>query len=89
MPIVFGHIKIHRYFGIKSFKKSSRDIEYIEDPIQDIGNLNRISGVPLALDTLFSISKSEELLVHNPVAIILKPTLQGGFQCKKISGMCT
>jgi len=67
-------------FWNQIIQKNLQDsIEYIEDPTQDIENLNRISGVPLALDTLFSISKKEELLVHNPVAIILKPTLQGGF----------
>lgn len=60
-------------------KNLQKNIDYIEDPVQDIRNVNGLSGIPLALDTLFSISKSEELLAHNPVAIILKPTLQGGF----------
>ena len=60
-------------------KDLQESIEYIEDPVQDSCNLSYLSEIPLALDTLFSICKSEELLEYSPVAIILKPTLQGGF----------
>lgn len=60
-------------------KDLQNSIEYIEDPVQDSYHLSYLSEIPLALDTLFSISKSEELLSYTPVAIILKPTLQGGF----------
>ena len=60
-------------------KDLQKSIEYIEDPVRDTCHLSYLSEIPLALDTLFTISKSKELLAYNPVAIILKPTLQGCF----------
>ena len=50
-------------------------IEYIEDPVQNIENLSQLNDIPFALDMLFSISH----LKYNPKAVILKPTLQGGW----------
>jgi O-succinylbenzoate synthase len=68
-------------------KSLAKYIEYIEDPIKEYTHLSLLSGIPCALDTVFSISHQETLLPYQPVAIILKPTLQGGWfevqKCQK------
>ena len=43
--------------------------------MKEIQNLSKLNEIPFALDTLFSMQN----LTYKPIAIVLKPTLQGGW----------
>ncbi len=75
------------FWNVLSQRDLDKFIEYIEDPLQNIEkNIHYLDHIPIAFDELFSISN----LQYNPVAIILKPTIQGGlFECQRIQQLIT
>ena len=64
------------FWNLLHTKAIHESIEYIEDPVQHVEHLPHLSHIPVALDMLFS----PKHLKYNPKAIIVKPTLQGGWR---------
>jgi o-succinylbenzoate synthase len=64
---------------IKFFRSiDEQRIEYIEEPLQNIQQLDQLPFIPIALDeTLLSFDATQTLIPDNIRAFVLKPTLLG------------